>query len=578
MRKIWIFFCIGICTIKLNAQSITAGLNAVESSFQHKTYQFNPLKILWQSDSISNSHFILRSKIDQATAVNAECFKMVSNEKELSILLDFGKELNGSVSIISNNIKNNLPARFRIRFGESVGEAMAEIDTIHNATNDHAIRDYQFLLPWKGKIEIGNTGFRFVRLDFLDKNSFCEILSIRANLKIRDIEYKGTFACSDTLLNKIWDIGAYTVHLNMQDYLWDGIKRDRLVWSGDLYVENLTVNTVFGYNDIVPSSLDLIRDQTPLPEWMHGLSTSSMWWVQNQYLWYSYHADHNYLEKQRLYLTGLLKILLTKVGETGYSTFEWGFIDWPSTKNNPAALSATNALLLNTIEKGAYLLSVLNEDALAAKCFETVELMRKKKPEIHNQKQEAAILSLSGLADPILMNEIIKKDSTQNFSTFFGYFMLEAMAKVGDYNHAMEFIKQYWGKMIELGATTFWEQFELNWALNANKISQMPEAGKIDLHGTYGDFCYIKYRNSLCHGWASGPTPWLTQHVLGINVVKPGCKEITIKPHLGDLKWAMGTFPTPFGVIHIKHERLKNNEIKTTCKAPKGIKVKVIND
>ena len=59
--------------------------------------------------------------------------------------------------------------------------------------------------------------------------------------------------------------GAYTVHLNMQNHLWDGIKRDRLVWIGDSYPEVMTVNSVFGYNEVVPKSLDLMRDITPLP-------------------------------------------------------------------------------------------------------------------------------------------------------------------------------------------------------------------------------------------------------------------------------------------------------------------------
>ena len=32
--------------------------------------------------------------------------------------------------------------------------------------------------------------------------------------------------------------------------------------------EVMTINTVFGYNEVVPKSLDLIRDITPLPQWM----------------------------------------------------------------------------------------------------------------------------------------------------------------------------------------------------------------------------------------------------------------------------------------------------------------------
>ena len=43
----------------------------------------------------------------------------------------------------------------------------------------------------------------------------------------------------------------------MQEYLWDGIKRDRLVWLGDFHPELVTITKVFGYNEVVPKSLDL---------------------------------------------------------------------------------------------------------------------------------------------------------------------------------------------------------------------------------------------------------------------------------------------------------------------------------
>ena len=52
---------------------------------------------------------------------------------------------------------------------------------------------------------------------------------------------------------------SYTVHLNMQEYLWDGIKRDRLVWVGDMHPEVMTIHTVFGENEVVRKSLDFAK-------------------------------------------------------------------------------------------------------------------------------------------------------------------------------------------------------------------------------------------------------------------------------------------------------------------------------
>jgi len=96
--------------------------------------------------------------------------------------------------------------------------------------------------------------------------------------------------------------------------------------------------------------------------------------------------------------------------------------------------------------------------------------------------------------------------------------------------------------------------------------------GKFDIHGDFGEYCYVGYRHSLCHGWASGPTPWLTQYILGINVVDGG-NTIKIEPHLGDLKFAKGTFPTKFGILNVSHEMGANGTIKTTVDAPEGLKI-----
>ena len=142
---------------------------------------------------------------------------------------------------------------------------MAELAASNTATNVHALRDFIIRLPWLGVLETGNSGFRFARIDLLEPERELHLKEVRAIASFRDIPYTGSFRSNDERLNRIWQTGAYTVHLNMQDYLWDGIKRDRLVWVGDLHPEVMTVNTVFGYNEVVPQRLDLIRDLTPLP-------------------------------------------------------------------------------------------------------------------------------------------------------------------------------------------------------------------------------------------------------------------------------------------------------------------------
>src|SRR5690625_975648 len=126
--------------------------------------------------------------------------------------------------------------------------------------------------------------------------------------------------------------------------------------------------------------------------------------------------------------------------------------------------------------------------------------------------------------------------------------------------------------MLSLGATTFWEDFNIEWLENAARIDELPKEGEIDVHGTYGDHCYVGYRHSLCHGWASGPTAFLAEYILGIKVEAPGCKRVRIEPNLGDLKWAEGTYPTPYGKISLKHT-VKEGKIETEINAPREIEI-----
>ncbi len=65
----------------------------------------------------------------------------------------------------------------------------------------------------------------------------------------------------------------------------------------------------------------------------------------------------------------------------------------------------------------------------------------------------------------------------------------------------------------------------------------------------------------------------MSGYVLGIQVLKPGCEEIRIKPDLGDLEWAEGTYPTPMGIIWVRHEKNQDGTIKTEYKVPEGVKV-----
>lgn len=231
-------------------------------------------------------------------------------------------------------------------------------------------------------------------------------------------------------------------------------------------------------------------------------------------------------------------------------------------------------MMIMTLEAGEELCQVLDEPAQAIRCKTKAAEMKMYVPDANGSKQAAALMTLAGLMPAEKANaEVISVGDCAHFSTFYGYYMLQAKAMAKDYTGALNCIRNYWGGMLDMGATTFWEDFDLAWTKNAAPIDELVPDGKDDIHGDFGAYCYKKLRHSLCHGWASGPTAWLSEHVLGVSVVEPGSKTIRIQPNLGDLQWVEGTYPTPLGVVKIRHDRQADGTVKSTIDAPKGVKV-----
>lgn len=538
----------------------------------------SPARIMWTSDpsgkSVKSPEALLKPFSGQVAVNTGEvCLLSTKNSKTASILLDFGKEYQGGIQIAAAIREKQTPIRVRVRLGESVTEAMSDVDN-STATNEHAIRDFIAYVPWLGTVEIGESGFRFVRIDLIDEDVDLPLVAVRTVFKYRDIPYLGSFKSDNERLNQIWHTGAYTVHLNMQNYLWDGIKRDRLVWLGDLHPEVMTVNSVFGNQDVVKKSLDFGREDTPLPGWMNGMCSYSLWWIIIHRDFYNYQGDYAYLKEQHTYLRDLLKQVIKNTdGNKENLRGATRFLDWPTSENPEVIHAGLQALTILSLEAGSEMAVWLKDQELEKLCNEAVSRLKKYTPKHKNNKQAASLMGLAGILSDKETQKVVLKDGADGFSTFYGYYMLESLAKAGKYEEAMQIISDYWGGMLDLGATTFWEDLTYSDLQKSSRIDEFTPEGKYDIHADGGAYCYVGLRHSLCHGWASGPTAWLSQYVLGIYPLEPGFKKVGIRPHLGNLKWVEGTFPTPYGIIKVKHQKLEDGTIKTEIDAPDGVQV-----
>lgn len=545
-----------------------------------------PTRVVWQTDSangftfrgrVANAAFLLARKHGQVPETsdyanrNPTCtLENLGNRPGL--VLDFGKELHGGLQL-EVSAKSQRAMRVRIRFGESVAESCADAASgERGAGNDHAMRDFELTLPAMGAIEVGNSGFRFVRIDLVSTGRL-DLEAVRAIELKRPMARLGAFRSSDERLNRVFETAVRTVHLCCQNYIWDGIKRDRLVWMGDTHPETMAVLNVFGAAPVLPESLDYMAATTDAKtEWMNMMGPYTLWWVRNVAEWYRFTGDRAWLEKHHAYLATTINRLATHV--TPSNTFEGvrrPFLDWPTEHNRPAVFAGMQGLAAKTFDEGAYLSDALGDGALAATCrASAAKVRRQAPPDPNGAKSAAAVLALAGLRDPKEMfAKEIGRDGHARVSTFYGYYMLEAMSAAGEDQRALDTVRDYWGGMLDVGATSFWENFDLAWTNNCFRIDEYPVAGKKDVHGDYGEFCYPGFRHSLCHGWSCGPASWCINHVLGIRPLEAGCRTVEVKPFLGDLAWAEGAMALPDGQsVKVRAEKRPDGSLDVKVDAP----------
>ena len=192
--------------------------------------------------------------------------------------------------------------------------------------------------------------------------------------------------------------------------------------------------------------------------------------------------------------------LATFVSESGEISLPHYFFDW-QTHESEEEKTGVAALFLLAAKKAKELFAHYGLSEEPAK-----ELISRlsKKPIPQSRKKQ--VIGMKYLAQGFISQE--EKDAliaggAQGMSTFMSYYILHAVASFAP-EQAVEMMKEYYGAMLALGATSFWEDFSMEWSENAAPITRLAKQGEVDVHGDFGAYCYVGYRNSFCHGWATG--------------------------------------------------------------------------
>lgn len=515
-----------------------------------------------------------------------ECLQIAPDEYDLTVLdntdcdenagvlLDFGVEIHACPRLLVYDIvgaDSQIDKKeVLISCGESVSEAISNLGE-KNSANAHSIRNIIYTPPYMSDVTFNETGFRFIFIKLLSPNVKLLLKKVVAVSVYRDIPVVGKFVCDNSLLNEIFKTAAYTVGLVMQNLIFDGIKRDRMVWMGDMRSEILAIRTAFGKTALVNDSIRFLRERSPNPKWINDFPTYSLWYIISVYDWYIYTGDEDFLNENQEYVIETLKQIAAHIKDDGTDVLPRYFFDWP-THNKSEEIIGSRAIMSMALLAGEKLCKIISNEPLAKICANKRSLLGLREEDRPNMKQVVAMTALAGWIEPKEAAEKILHNGCENWSIFMCYYLLKAAGKY-DMATTLKTFETYYGKMLELGATTFWEEFDVSWAENACRIDEIPKDNQKDIHGDCGAFCYEGFRNSLCHGWSATPIAFLMEDVLGIEILESGCKKIKISPNLGDLKWAEGEFSTPYGILKVSHKKESDGKIETSWSAPDGVEV-----
>ena len=467
------------------------------------------------------------------------------------IILDFGREIYGTLRLMINKFFDEKPGNnFRIRFGESVTETCAEIGE-KGATNDHSTRDMEIYMSPNSDIEWGNTGFRFVRIDFLLNQTYI-VNKIVAGFIHSDMERIGNFRASNRL-SEIYDTATYTLFLNVQNSIWDGIKRDQHLWVGDLYPELTGLLLSYGNIPAIEESLEGIVSHYKTPAWYNEIPAYNIWFVLcvNDFIKYTGIENQKIIAEVEKNINQFDKCV-NEYGEVdfhaiGASMWVDDFFEWPCFETPDGKIGVFYLLkytLLKIVQENFF------NEKITAKAEKILARIQHVEKPITNRKSVESLRALCGDAVEASV-AVLLEGGAKGCSVFFMYFILKALAENGYGEQALQIAQDYYGAMLDKGATTFWENFDIEWANGSCRIDEFPQENQKDVHGDFGAHCYTGFRHSLCHGWSSGVVAFLIENVVGIQVVEKGFRKIKIQPmeNIGCMKCDV---PTPYGVLSLE--------------------------
>ena len=373
------------------------------------------------------------------------------------------------------------------------------------------------------------------------------------------MENRGAFRCDNDLINRIYDTAIYTLHLNSREFFFDGIKRDRWVWSGDAAQSYLLNYYSFFDIAICKRTMRLLRGKNPIPTHINTIQDYTCYWFISLLDYHQYTGDCDFLESLYYDARLLMEYCEARTDSRGFLNAQpgdWVFVDWAPIDNS-GDVAVIQLLYARALESMARMANLTGHAEDAARywaahektldnCFATFWSDHfgcfthgpAQDPNAVVTRYPNIFAVLFGYLDDshrlLVARHVFSNSAVLPITTpYMQFYELMALCECGMLGPVWDFMQEYWGGMLELGATSFWEAYD-------------PAVDGAAQYAMYER----PYGKSLCHAWGAGPVMLLGKYFLGVRPTAPGYEAFEVKPcvTVGSLS---GTVPTPQGSISV---------------------------
>jgi len=424
-------------------------------------------------------------------------------EKGNSVIIDMGKEVAGFLDI---DIKSPENQKLLIAYGEHLDDG--------NVRRIIGIRDFSVeFVAQKGENKYLNAlrrlGGRYLQIysDYPIKINYIGILPVEYLVTVKEKKF------NDELMQRIYDTCVYTLKCCMHEHYEDCPWREQALYTMDSrnqmlcgYYAFKDGNKDYARHNLILISKGLRKDGLLSLCFPTGIDIPipffSLVYLIQVYEYIYYTKDESILREVGEVIKTIFKTFTERVEENGlipsFPYPYWNFYEWAEDSNNEWQITRTKAdkevksydLILNCmyVYAAGYYEKLFGERYSVEKTKKAIKatFYNGKCYRLSNITEKSSQLGnslaiLIGLGNEELAERILNDKEMIAATLSMRAFLYDALLSFGDKHkeYILSDIKERYTKMLDQGATTFWET----------------EKGADDFDGA----------GSLCHGWSALP-------------------------------------------------------------------------